>query len=123
MTRPDRAASGDALRVLRFDAVVNRPRDIGHLALYFTVLSGSAGRRPIHLQLDVATCTSIDTAGMEILVELHRRLRDQGGRLTLRKPPPRVRHLLQRMDPDAASGLLADGVTDPAVPTRNDTGS
>lgn len=108
MTRPDPAGPRGTPRVLRFDAVIDQPHDIGHLALYFAVLSGSPGRRRVHLQVDVARCDFLDAAGIDLLVELHRRLRAHGGRLTLRKPPARIRHQLQRADPGALSEMLHD---------------
>ncbi|MEV0131048.1 STAS domain-containing protein [Dactylosporangium sp. NPDC050688] len=109
MTRPDPAAPRGASRLLRFDAVIDKPHDIGHLALYFAILSGSPGRRRVHLRVDVARCDVLAAADIDLLVELHRRLREHGGRLTLRKPPARMQHLLQRADPAALSEMLHDG--------------
>lgn len=105
----------DAMRSMRLDAVVTSPHDVGHLALYVTMLSGSVARQPIHLHVDLARCPSVDPAGVDLLVELHRRLAVCGGRLTLLRPSARVRHLLQVSSADAVpevsdEGVAADGL-------------
>ncbi|GAA1560361.1 hypothetical protein GCM10009827_097010 [Dactylosporangium maewongense] len=105
-------------RSLRFDAVVEDPRDMGHLALYITMLTGALGRRPIHMHVDLARCPSVDAAGVDLLVELHRRLRDLGGRLTLLGPSTQIRHLVQLSGPDALPEMVGGGAPAPGEPSR-----
>jgi ABC-type transporter Mla MlaB component len=100
------------MRSLRLDAVVTSPRDVGHLALYVTMLSGSLARQPIHLYVDLTRCPSVDPGGVELLVELHRRLAVCGGQLTLRRPSAQVRHLLQLSSATASLEMSDEG---PAV--------
>lgn len=49
---------------------------------------------PTVLTLDLSDCPSVDAAGIAYLLDLHRRLRREGGRLELRDPTPRVRRVL-----------------------------
>ena len=90
------------MRSLRLDAVVTSPRRCG--------TSGAVRhhdqrlvqtRQPIHLHVDLARCPCVDPAGVDLLVELHRRLSVCGGRLTLLRPSARVRRLLQLSSADA----------------------
>jgi ABC-type transporter Mla MlaB component len=79
---------------LRIEATVTSTRDLGHLALHATMLSGTTVRRPIHLDIDLSACTSLNPAGVNLLADLHRRLAVCGGGVTLVRPPAAVRHLL-----------------------------
>ena len=97
------------MRSLRLDAVVTSPRDVGHLALYITMISGSLARQPIHLHVDLTRCPYVDPGGVDLLVELHRRLSVCGGRLTLLRPSARVRHLLQLSSADAMPETRGEG--------------
>lgn len=81
--------------LLRFEATVTGPRDLGHLALYVTMLSGTSARHPIHLYIDLAGCASVNAAGVDLLVDLHRRLSARGGGVTLMRPSVQLRHRLQ----------------------------
>ncbi len=99
------------MQSVRLDAVVTSPRDVGHLALYITMLSGSLARQPIHLHVDLARCPSVELGGVDLLVELHRRLAAGGGRLILLRPSARVRRLLQLSAADAVPDISDAGLT------------
>jgi anti-anti-sigma regulatory factor len=81
-------------QTLRIEAIITCTRDLGHLALHTTMLSGCSARRPIHLYVDMSGCPAINTAGVDLLVDLHRRLAACGGAVTLVRPPAPVRRLL-----------------------------
>lgn len=59
------------------------------------LLDQALARRPARLVLDLAQCPTIDAAGIELLLALHRRLWGSEGRLALRRPTARVRRLLE----------------------------
>jgi anti-anti-sigma factor len=44
---------------------------------------------------DLADVTFIDSVGLSLLVSVHRRLRDEGGHLTVSRPSPSVRQVLE----------------------------
>lgn len=51
--------------------------------------------RPQQLVVDLSACPSIDAAGIAVLLETHRRIRREGGYLTLRGPSDRLRRNLR----------------------------
>ncbi|MFF5228961.1 STAS domain-containing protein [Dactylosporangium sp. NPDC000521] len=82
------------------------------------MLTGAPGRRPIHLHVDLAQCPSVDAAGVDLLVGLHRRLRDLGGRLTLLRPSPQIRHLVRLSGPAGLPEMVDEGAPAPGEPSR-----
>lgn len=65
--------------------------------------------------LDVSAVESIDSAGLEVLIRVHRALRHDGRRLALRDPAPPVARLLELTLVDRALAIegvsLASGTT------------
>lgn len=59
------------------------------------LLAAVGDEPPRRVILDLAGTDAIDSAGMSLLVRLHRRLEADGGELLLRRPTGRVDHLLQ----------------------------
>ncbi|MGI5240673.1 STAS domain-containing protein [Dactylosporangium sp. CA-139066] len=59
-----------------------------------TLADDAAATRPAHMVVDLTACDSLDTAGIDVLVEVHRRLWADGGRLTLRGVSARLSRLL-----------------------------
>lgn len=58
-------------------------------------LDQALARRPARLVLDLGGCPTIDAAGIDLLLSLHRRLWGCEGRLALRRPTARVLRLLE----------------------------
>ncbi|WP_328474437.1 STAS domain-containing protein [Actinoplanes sp. NBC_00393] len=58
------------------------------------VLDAVLPSRPRRVLIDLADCSSIDGAGIGVLLRAHYRLRRDGGRLTLLNPAPPVRRVL-----------------------------
>src|SRR5437763_1097515 len=56
--------------------------------------------RELLLQLDLGTIDYMDSAGLGVLVFAYNRAREQGGKIRIHQPRPRVRELLRmsRMD-------------------------
>lgn len=52
---------------------------------------------PEVVTLDLSDCPAVDAAGIAYLLDLHRRMRRDGGRLELRNPTPRVQRVLQHV--------------------------
>ena len=51
--------------------------------------------RPAQLVVDLSGCGYADALAIDVLLNAHRRAYQNGGRLTLRSPSPRVERLLQ----------------------------
>ncbi|HET6532622.1 MAG TPA: STAS domain-containing protein [Actinoplanes sp.] len=82
--------------------------------------TGAPIGQPRTLIVDLSGCTRIDAADIELLLELHRTLRRDGGRLVIREPAAPVRRLLQiaRIDRVLAITPAGDG-TDRRSPVRH----
>lgn len=84
------ATTGPQVEVLVTEALITAvvPR-------WRSVLGEAAASRPGHLVVDLTGCAMLDAAGVEMLVDLHRRMRAEGGRLILRGVSARLYRLLQ----------------------------
>jgi anti-anti-sigma factor len=51
--------------------------------------------RPAHLIVDLAECEYVDATGITLLVDTHRRIWQDGGRMTLRGLSPRLHRILE----------------------------
>lgn len=51
--------------------------------------------RPEHLVIDLAECEYLDATGIGLLLDVHRRMWQNGGRLTLRGMSPRLQRVLE----------------------------
>jgi anti-anti-sigma factor len=58
------------------------------------LLADAVGMRPQQLVVDLSGCSFLDSAGLTVLLEVHRRLARVGALLTLRGCSPRVVRLL-----------------------------
>jgi anti-anti-sigma factor len=63
-------------------------------------LDDALAMRPGHLTLDLAECSFIDAGGINLLLDVQRRMREAGGLFTLQAAPPRLRWVfaLTRVD-------------------------
>ncbi len=51
--------------------------------------------RPAHLIIDLTECEYLDASGIDLLLDAHRRIWHDGGRLSLRGMSPRLRRILE----------------------------
>lgn len=65
---------------------------------------------PVQLVVDLADCPAIDAAAIAVLLEAHRRVRRDGGYLTLRGPSERLRRNLRLARTDHVLHVVADDV-------------
>ena len=87
--------------------------DLAGLPEVAHVLDRILALRPRELTIDLAGCRHVDPAAVALLLDVHRRLARQDGRLTLSNPHPRIRRILE------TSGLGAVPVVDtPPAPAR-----
>lgn len=77
---------------------------------------GAALRHSSHLVVDVTDMTFIDSSGLSVLVQAHRRAAEAGGTLTLRHPSLTLRRLLAITRLETVL-LVEDG--EPATPMTN----
>jgi anti-anti-sigma factor len=63
--------------------------DIGGL------LDNAVTLRPAHLIIDLTDCEYLDATGIGLLLDIHRRTWQSGGRLSLRGMSPRLRRILK----------------------------
>ena len=67
--------------------------------------------RPSVLVIDLSRCPRIDAAGIGMLMNLHRQLRRDGGRLCVRAPAPHIRRVLQIARVDQILDIIPPGST------------
>jgi anti-anti-sigma factor len=63
--------------------------DVGRL------IEDAAALRPAHLVIDLTECEYLDATGIGLLLDIHRRTWQDGGRLSLRGMSPRLRRILE----------------------------
>jgi anti-anti-sigma factor len=64
------------------------------LSTTVAVLHAAFRLRPARLVVDLAECSGIDAAAIDMLLDAHRELSRAGSQLTLRAPTPRLRRIL-----------------------------
>lgn len=68
--------------------------EAARLSITSAVLDAALRLRPGCLIVDLAECSGIDAAAIDMLLDVHRELSRAGSRLTLRGPTPRLRRIL-----------------------------
>ncbi|WP_432972276.1 STAS domain-containing protein [Dactylosporangium sp. CA-233914] len=77
------------------EVVITEELDAASVPRFSALLHEAVDLRPARLVVDLAECPFIDAAGIGMLLDVHRRLWTEGGRLTLRSPGPRVTRTLE----------------------------
>lgn len=90
------------------EIVVTEPLDLAGVKEVGAVLDRVIDLRPERLVIDISACRHVDAAGIGLLLDAHRRMWRQGGRLTLRSPSPRIRRLLQVSRVDGVFHIVAE---------------
>jgi anti-anti-sigma factor len=81
----------DADRLPKLEVVVTQPLTAGSAPQLTATLAEALQVRPIQLVVDLSACPAIDAAGIAVLLETHRRIRRDGGYLTVRAPAEGLR--------------------------------
>jgi anti-anti-sigma factor len=90
---------------------VSEPLDARTAVDVSGLLEDAVAQRPMQLIVDLAECEYVDATGVILLVDTHRRVWQDGGRMTLRGLSPRLRRILEiaRVDRVLHTGpLLAE---------------
>lgn len=77
-------------RIPVVEIVVSEPLDARSLPGLTATLAEVLRVHPIRLVVDLSDCPFMDAAGIAVLLEAHRRVRRDGGYLTLRGPSERL---------------------------------
>jgi anti-anti-sigma factor len=77
------------------EVVITEELDAAAVPRFGALLHEAADLHPQRLVVDLAQCPFIDAAGIGMLLDVHRRVWTDGGRLTLRSPVARVARTLQ----------------------------
>jgi anti-anti-sigma factor len=59
------------------------------------LLDDAVSLRPAHLIIDLSDCDYLDATGIDLLLDVHRRIWHDGGRLSLRGMSPRLHRILE----------------------------
>ena len=89
----DKAPERDRIPVV--EVVVTETMDVNSAPRLTATLVEALQIRPDQLIIDLGACPSIDAAGIAVLLDAHRRVRRDGGYLTLRAPSDRLRRNLR----------------------------
>lgn len=95
--------------------VVTEPFEGAAVPRWAALLAEAAALRPRHLVVDLRDSTQVDAAAIAVLLRAHREMVHAGGRLTLRSPAARVRHMLRLARVDQVFDIQ-DGEPAGAVP-------
>ena len=74
---------------------ISEPLDSARVPFVVGLLDDAVGVRPGHLVVDLTECEYLDAAGIMLLIDVHRRVWQDGGRMTLRGLSPRLRRILE----------------------------
>jgi anti-anti-sigma factor len=95
------------------EVLVTDPLDTGAVPHVRALLDDAAALRPADLVVDLTACEYVDAAGIGVLLDVHRKVWSDGGRLTLRGLSPKVTRTLQLARVDRVLHVTEE----PAAPT------
>jgi anti-anti-sigma factor len=84
----------DATRMPLVEIIVTEPFGAEAASRVAPVLDDAIALRPAELVVDLTTCEYLDAAGIGLLLDVHRRVWQTGGRLRLRGLSPRLHRIL-----------------------------
>ncbi|GAA0733050.1 STAS domain-containing protein [Dactylosporangium roseum] len=76
------------------EIIVTEELDAASVPRMSALLQDAMAMRPGRLLVDLAQCPFVDASAIGMLLDVHRQMWSEGGRLTLRGPSPRVRRTL-----------------------------
>jgi anti-anti-sigma factor len=74
---------------------VCEPLDATRIPSVDGLLDDAVAVRPAHLVVDLSECEYLDAAGITLLLDVHKRIWADGGRMTLRGISPRLGRILE----------------------------
>jgi anti-anti-sigma factor len=74
---------------------VSEPLDARTVLSVGGLFEDAVALRPAHLIVDLAGCEYLDATGITLLVDTHRKIWQDGGRMTLRGLSPRLHRILE----------------------------
>ena len=104
-------AQTPAMRLV--EVLVTDPLDTSAAPRVRALLDDAAALRPADLVIDMTACAYIDAAGIGVLLDVHRRVWSDGGRLTLRGLSPRVARTLHLARVDRVLQVTAPAAAPP----------
>ncbi len=104
-------AQTPAMRLV--EVLVTEPLDASAAPRVRALLDDAAALRPADLVIDLTACAYVDAAGIGILLDVHRKVWSDGGRLTLRGLSPRVARTLQLARVDRVLQVTAAATAPP----------
>jgi anti-anti-sigma factor len=94
------------------EVLVTEQLDPADLSRLRTVLDEALQVSPVEVVVDVSRCPVMGAGAIGLLLDIHRRLRRAGGRLTLRSPSPRLRRNLELARVDRVLLVTPETVAD-----------
>ncbi|MEV0131042.1 STAS domain-containing protein [Dactylosporangium sp. NPDC050688] len=91
------------------EVLVTDPLDTSTAPRLRALLDDAAALRPADLVIDMTACAYIDAAGIGVLLDVHRKVWSDGGRLTLRGLSPKVARTLRLARVDRVLQVTAPG--------------
>jgi anti-anti-sigma factor len=108
-----RATEPRPVPLLEIRVVTPLSADTGHTV--GGLIENAIALRPEHLVIDLTECEYVDAVGIGLLLDVHRRIWHDGGRLSLRGMSPRLQRILQLARVDRVLNTAT-------APTRNRPG-
>ena len=104
------ATSADNDRIPVVEVIVTHALNVESVPQLTATFAEVLRVHPVQLVIDLAACPAIDAAGIAALLDAHRRVRRDGGHLTLRAPSERLRRNLALSRTDRVLRVVASGV-------------
>jgi anti-anti-sigma factor len=95
-------------RIPLVEVVVTESLDARSVPWLTATLAEVLRVHPLQLVVNLAACPTIDAAGIAVLLEAHRRVRRDGGHLTLKAPSERLRRNLRLSRTDHVLHVVPD---------------
>ena len=93
-------------RIPKLEVVVTEPLNAACVPQLAATLAEALRVRPIQLVVDLSACPALDAAGIAVLLETHRRIRRDGGYLTVRAPAEHLRRNLRLAHTDRVLNVI-----------------
>lgn len=110
-------AQTPAMRLV--EVLVTDPLDTSAAPRVRALLDEAAALRPADLVVDMTACAYIDAAGIGVLLDVHRKVWSDGGRITLRGLSPRVARTLRLARVDRVLQVTAATAAPPPASARH----
>lgn len=107
-------------RVPVVEVVITEELDLWAMPRLSALLDDALGLQPQQLVVDLARCPFMDAAAIGVLLEVHKKARRGGGRLTLRSPSARLRRNLRLARADRVLHVTPESADEPEPAEEED---